>query len=525
MLIALALALLATPQDATPATVPVDSALLTVAERSEFRATATSAEVIELLEKIVARSQVMHLGEMAKSTEGKSLPLVVLANPLVTTPAEMHAAKKPIVFVFGNIHAGEVCGKEALLMLVRELATTPDHPLLDHVILLVAPNYNPDGNDKMDPGNRPGQVGPELGMGQRPNGMGLDLNRDWIKAEAPETQGFLRVLTEYDPHLVIDTHTTDGSEHQYTQTFSAPNNPTGHRPSIDFVRDTLLPTVSERLEARTGYKTCFYGDFDRRRTTWSTYSSDPRFGCPYRGLRGQLSILLEAYAYASFEDRVLCTREFVREILGYVIEKREEINALHYLAQMDTVRAAKKLEPSDLIGLRYQMAAYPRPVVRHGWAYEDGENGRPRRTDTPQDYTVVHNGRFEPTLSVRRPYAYILEPGLDAVVAKLRQHGIQVEPFTGSASTETYLVTGVERARRAFQGHNMLTLEVEATDATTAFVDASIVYLAQPLGNLAAYMLEPQATDGLAAWNILDEHVAEGKLFPIHRVLRPRDLE
>ncbi len=241
-------------------------------------------------------------------------------------------------------------------------------------------------------------------------------------------------------------------------------------------------------------------------------------------MRGQLSILSEAYSYATYENRVLATREFIREILGYVVEKREDALALHESARADAVRAGATLQPDDLVGLRYRVAAFTRPIVQHGWEYAPTERRRPQPTDVPKDYTVVHNGRFEPTVSVRRPYAYVIEPGLDAVVEKLRQHGIIVEPFSGDAHLESYLVTEMKRARREFQGHRLLTLEVEARATTAAFTDAHVVRLAQPLGNLAAYLLEPQATDGLAAWNFLDDTIAVQEMFPIRRVLTPKGL-
>ena len=135
-------------------------------------------------------------------------------------------------------------------------------------------------------------------MGQRPNGQGLDLNRDHVKLESPEARGQVKFLNEWDPHVVIDTHTTNGSRHRYTLTYAAPLNPSGDEAPIAFIRDELLPAVSASLEQRTGYATFFYGNFDREMTRWQTYSPMPRFGGPYRGLRGTMSILSEAYAYA-----------------------------------------------------------------------------------------------------------------------------------------------------------------------------------------------------------------------------------
>lgn len=500
---------------------PAAGDLATVAEASGFKATATSAQVVELLERIDERSEGMHLAELGKTHLGKSIPLVVLADPSLSTAAEARASGKPIVFAYGNIHAGEVCGKEALLMLVRELATTPHHPLLREVVLLAAPNYNADGNDEMDPGNRRGQVGPELGMGRRENAQGLDLNRDWIKLEAPETRAFVALLNEWDPHVVIDTHTTNGSRHRYTITYSAPNNPSGHEPSIRFLRDELLPAVTERMLAETGYDSFFYGDFDRAHTTWTTYSADPRYGCPYRGLRGHLSILSEAYAYATYEDRVLATRAFIVEILEYVSENAAKVKELHESARRDVAAAGLVPQPDDFVGLRHRPAAYTEPAVLRGYELEAGEDGERE----PRDYTVVHVGRFEPTVSVQRPYAYLIEPGCDALVEKLRQHGVAVEPFTGAARVEAYRITSIRRARREYQGHRHATLEVVASSDRRELGEGTVlVRTGQPLGTLAVYLLEPRATDGLAAWGFLDERLEEGDELPVLRVARPEDL-
>jgi dipeptidyl-peptidase-4 len=504
--------------------------LLTVAESSDYRATSTSEQVRALLQRLDAvddeAGDVMRLGEIGRSTKDQPITLAVIADPPVETVEQAQASGKPIVLVIGNIHAGEVCGKEASLMLARELVTTNDHPLLDDLVMLLVPNYNPDGNDAMSPDNRPGQVGPELGMGERPNAQGYDLNRDWVKLEAPETRALVALLTEWDPHIVIDTHTTNGSRHRYTLTYAEPTNPSGYQPSIAFLRDELLPSVTQRLRDRTGYDTFFYGNFNREHTVWRTYSADPRFGGPYRGLRGHMSILSEAYAYAPYKDRVLCTLEFLREIMRYAAEHGARISELHAEARRTVTEAGRNPQPDDLVGLRHRHAAFPRPVMIKGYGLTEDDSGRSVPTNEPAEHRVVHVGRFEPTVSVTRPYAYIIDPGLDGVIEKLRQHGIEVEPFDGEAIVERYSVTKIDRAKRKFQGHRLLTLDVEARDVEVRYEDgAMIVRTAQPLGTLAVYLLEPRSADGLAAWNFLDDHLAVGAAYPIARVRSARDLQ
>ncbi len=499
--------------------------LLTVAESSQFQATALHVEVMDFLRRLDEETEIARLDELGRTFEDRSIPLMILSNPPIRTPRQARESGKVIVLAFGNIHAGEVCGKEALMMLARELATKPNEPLLDELIIMLAPIYNADGNERIRKDNRRNQVGPVKGMGQRPNAQGLDLNRDWIKLDAPETLAMVRFYNEWDPHIIIDTHTTNGSHHRNTLTFAAPLNPSGHLPSIEFVRDHLLPTVSERLQNRTGYETFFYGNFNRAQTVWAAYSADPRFGGPYRGLRGQMSILSEAHAYASYKDRVLCTLEFVREILVYAAEHKNDILSLHDRAREATGERGVDPQPDDVVGVRHRIAAFTEPAVIRGYEMKYEEKRRPRPTGVPRDYTVVHLGRFEPTLSVRRPFAYLLSPDLASVVGKLRQHGIIVEPYLGEADVETYTVTAIHRAEREFQGHLTVSLDVMASANQRKFDEGTmIVPTAQPLGTLAVYLLEPQSADGLATWNFLDEHVKIGGEYPIHRVPSANDL-
>ena len=160
-----------------------------------------------------------------------------------------------------------------------------------------------------------------------------------------------------------------------------------------------------------------------------------------------------------------------------------------------------------------------------GWVEEPDANGRPRPTTEPKDYSVVHLGRFEPTLSVRRPYAYILPRGLESIVDKLRQHGIHVEPFEGEGLVEVYTIQKIDRRERAFQGHKNVLLEARSDLVRERFGQGSfLVRTAQPLGTLAVYLLEPESEDGLAAWNFFDDHISQGSVFPVLRVRSAADL-
>jgi hypothetical protein len=221
----------------------------TRAEKTQFKETSTYADVVMFLDDLQRAGAPISVKWMGSSTEGNLMPLVIASRPLVTTPSQAKASGKPIVYIQANIHAGEVEGKEAALALLRNYSRQ-EKGLLDRFVFLISPIYNIDGNEKFGPQarNRPGQVGPEL-VGVRPNGQGLDLNRDCIKAESPEMRGVLEHVYSWDPDIVFDLHTTDGTRHGYQLTYSPGMHPNSDPEIRRFTQDELLPKIRRGLHA------------------------------------------------------------------------------------------------------------------------------------------------------------------------------------------------------------------------------------------------------------------------------------
>ncbi len=313
--------------------------------------------------------------ELGRSAEGRPLPLLVLADPPVHSALEAARSGKLVALAIGNIHAGEVCGKEALPMLASEILATPHHPLLKDLVIALAPIYNADGNERVSKQNRPGQIGPEEGMGQRANARGLDLNRDFIKLEAPETRALVQFFNTWKPHLFIDTHTTNGSYHRYTITYEGPKNPAGDPRIIAFARSEFFPEVTREFEKRTGLQAYYYGNFSRDHTQWTTYPAEGRYGTTYAGMRNRLAVLSEAYAYAPYKDRVLATRDFVRECLIQAAAHKDQIIRLLDDADRAVVKSGQA-PGKDRVPIRSEARPLPNPEPILGYV-EREENGRP----------------------------------------------------------------------------------------------------------------------------------------------------
>src|SRR5438046_3228986 len=279
----------------------------TTAERTNYAATSTSAEVGAFLDSLELAGAPIAVSEMGTSALGRPIYFVIAADPAVTSGAEAVASGKLVVYLQANIHAGEVEGKEAVLALLRELAA-PRRDLLQRLVVLVAPTYNPDANDAFAPQavNRSAQNGPDL-VGQRADGLNLDLNRDYFKAEAPETRASLaRVPTTSAPAIMVDLHTTDGTRHGYLLTYAPPLDPNGPSGHTTYVRDQMLPALRRTLQDKYHEPTFDYGNVDAPLApqSWDTYAPLGWYGTNYVGLRGRMAILSEAYSHADFKSRV-----------------------------------------------------------------------------------------------------------------------------------------------------------------------------------------------------------------------------
>jgi len=493
----------------------------TRAERTSYLETSRYADVISFLDSLRGRPE-LTFGSIGKTNEGRDIPYVIASRPRVATAAEARALSRPILYVQGNIHAGEVEGKEALLAILRDLTSSSRPNALDSVVLIAVPIYNADGNERFghQEQNRGSQNGPEM-VGVRANAQNLDLNRDYIKAEAPETRASLAMFNTWDPDVFVDLHTTDGSYHGYALTYAAPLNPAA--PLGMWTRDSIMPLLRQRMQSRHGFPTFDYGDFiddDTLSKGWATFDSRPRFGTNYYGLRGRIGILSEAYSHDPFERRVKSTYAFVREILSLAAEKSAGIRKKFTVPTQIPIRSSMIPAP-DSIGVIAEVMDRTGDSTRTQAGVPKGR----RRTGRYLTVKMPVMDRFRPTLSASVPVRYVIPESDTQVVRVLRHHGITV----GQASqalpntqlmSEAYVfdVDSTIVAPRPFQGHREIRLTGRWRRDTRRIPAGSfIVSTSQPLGLLAVYMLEPQSDDGLVTWNYFDRELKPGGIYPVFK--------
>jgi hypothetical protein len=549
-LISLAVLLAAFPACVTFGLSPGGGSPATRAEATGYAETSTHTDVVAFLDSLAALGAPVGVGSIGQTTEGREIPYAVASRPRFTTPDAARASGRPIIYVQGNIHGGEVEGKEALQALLRDLLFDPEPNVLDSIVLIAVPIYNADGNESWGPQtrNRSEQHGPES-VGQRANVQGLDLNRDYMKAEAPETRGALDMFNRWSPDLLVDLHATNGSYHGYGITYAPPLIPGAAGPAAsggiapaEYARDELLPELRRRVRDRHGLESYDYGNFATRygadvntdsvRDGWFSYDHRPRFGTNYYALRGGVALLVEAYSHDPFERRVRASYDFLSEILSLAAERSAELLAVTRDDASKvgaTVAIRSELTTTPFIGdvLAEVLAEDPDSIPD-----EPGVHPGIRRTGRFRTLRIPVHDRFTPTLEVVAPRAYLIPSHYTETIEILGSHGLEIEPITTPVETdvEVFAIDSVSRAERSFQGHLETRIEGEWSAERRSFADGWYrVAVDQPFGLVAVYLLEPESDDGIVAWccpadtepwrrTFLGGALEAGAVYPVLRV-------
>ena len=513
----------------------------TVAEISDFKSTSRYEDVIANIARLKASSPLIRVETIATSTDGRDIPLLIIADPMPASPDELAGDTRIVVYIQANIHAGEVEGKEATLMYARDLLRDKSPALLKDVVLLICPVFNPDGNDQISTLNRTNQNGPENGVGVRYNGQFLDLNRDAMKAESPEVRGVLtNVFNRWDPSVFMDCHTTDGSYHVEPVTFTWAVNPNGSRSLINYMRDRMMPLVSRILADKYHILNCFYGEFYDMMDPgkgWVLDASEPRYMSNYVGLRNRLGILNENYVYADFKSRVTGCYYLIHSLIEYASAHKTEIKEL--LAKTDKETVSRGYGPSvtDSFAIEYKVKPAPSEVTIRTFEAEmvktgNGSKGY-RRTDRQKDVTIPYYIDYYPASSVKFPFAYLITVKDPRIMDLLCVHGVSVEKLAKNTEIEVerFDISELKGSERLNQGHYTNSVKGQFVNTIIEFpVGTIVVRTAQPLANVAAYLLEPQSNDGMMTWNYLDRYLVPqwGPGYypcPVYRVTNKIDIK
>ncbi len=490
--------------------------ILTVAESSDYTKTSLYDDVMSFLYRVQKRSDQVKILTLAISSEGRLVPLVVLSKDKISRPSDLAAYGKPAVLVMANIHAGEIEGKEASLMLIRDIAFGKFAGLLDTQALLFIPIFNADGNDKLGRNRR--DLGPEL-AGVRFNGQNLDLNRDYLKLESPEVCALVDLFNSWDPVLTVDMHTTNGSYHQEPVTYSTQLSPNSDKALREYMWQKFFPFVARTLKTVYGYDSVPYGNFvdsEFPEKGWISDAVEARYGQNYVGLRNRFSVLNENYSYADFKTRVLAARAFVASILAYTAKNIRVMADMVRRSDRDTsaLFAGGEFVLEFKLERLFDVTVKSYEFVKEAIKPEDRAKYPPwvgefimKKTDKLRNYEMPFLSLAAPGKSLDLPAGYVLSPFQHEALANLKRHGIHVERVLEGfrAEAESFRITAVDLDKNIFQGHVLNTVKGHYEKGEID-VPAGSYYVGmdQPLARLVPELLEPESADSLAAWGFFN---------------------
>ena len=500
----------------------------TPAETAQFRTTPSYAQTRDYLERLAAASpETLRLTRFGVSPEGRDLLLAVAASGGEFTPQAARASGKTIVMVQSGIHAGEIEGKDAALMLLRDLAVAKKHPhLLDRTILVWLPIFNVDGHENASPYNRINQNGPER-MGFRATAQYLNLNRDYMKADAPEMRDWLALYDAWLPDLFFDIHTTDGADYRYDLTWYmeqwGPLHPAVRTWQRDAFEGAILPAFD-----RKGHLSAPYLDLvDHRDITRGigNFGSGPRFSTGYVALRNRAAVLVETHMLKSYETRVRATVDLVVATLEFLARDGGALRKAVAQADADTIARAQAKDAK--LAIAFETTKQSAPFTLKGYAFTQtpsdisGDTRVRYDPSKPKTYTIPFYRDLVPVETVALPAAYLVPAAWSGIVDKLRQHHVRAEPVAAPLhlAVERYRLGDPRWDDKPFEGRHLLkdfTLATERADADFG-AGAVLVPLDQPAANVAIGLLEPRASDSLLRWGFLDA-VFEQKEYADERV-------
>lgn len=494
-----------------------DKRFVTDCELSDFVKTPRYAETVAYAQRLAEASPMVHYTTFGVSPEGRELPLLIVDKEGLASPEEIRARGRMILLVEACIHSGEPDGKDAGYMWIRDMVIRKQGvEVLDRVSVLFIPIFNVDGHENFGARNRINQNGPEE-LGTRVTGQLLNLNRDFLKADAPEMRAWLTLYNRWMPELFVDVHVTNGADFQYVMTY-------GLESHTSFLEEGLRQWTEQRFErqlnermAAVGFPIFPYFEFRNYNQPESGILIDvfdPRYSNGYASVRNRIGLLLENHIYKPYKQRVLATIEMLKACAQILGEEQQTLTALIRQADARVASSDFRKQP-----LAFEFVPANRDSVMVDFLSWERDttisdlSGAPWVTHNYEKPKTVRTSlitSFDSTISVQLPEAYILMPQWDKVRELLDLHGVRYTRLNGGEriSVETYRYTGATFATRQSEGR--IPVKAAYTTQTEELLlppGALLIDMNQPSAKAAAWLLEPSAPGSLTYWGFFNQVV------------------
>ena len=500
----------------------------THAEATGYRETPSYDDTVAFARRLAHASPCIDYESFGFSGEGRELPLVIASETGTFTPETAHAQGKAVVLIQACIHAGEPDGKDAGFALLRDLGITKTlEGLLTNVVLLFIPIYNTDGHERPSPYNRINQNGP-IEMGWRTTSTYQNLNRDYMKADTPETRAWILLWNQWKPDLFIDCHVTDGADYRCNITYHHEHHSGVDDAIVAWEREVFGGKVAPATEAAGNVISWYLEFIDNRDLTLGTrdFNGSPRFSTGYVPIRNRPGILIETHMIKDYRSRVIGTYDFLLAALKEANRDPERLRKLGREADERTVTAGKTYDPERLFPLDFALTEEVTPFQLRAFKYETEQSEvsgdlRVVYGTEPLDLTVPMYQTFRVTKAVAPPLEYIVPYQWTEVIDVLKAHGFQMKTLAEffPVEIESYRFKNITWPHGPFEGRYMPRFDVERTTETRVFPAGSVILpLNQPSAKVLMNLLEPEAPDSLVRWGFFNA-IFEEKEYGEHYVL------
>ena len=503
--------------------------LITFYEKSGKKETPRYKETLEFCRKMDASSPLISLQVMGKSARNRDIPFLVVDGQGMTDPVAIHRAGKALVLIQACIHPGESEGKDAGLMLIRDLVFgQKPSPLLNNLSILFIPIFNVDGHERFGPYNRINQNGPAE-MGWRVTAENLNLNRDYLKADAPEMQAWLAFFNHWMPDFFIDTHTTDGADYQYQLTWSM-NLYGDMDPELTrWSRDNFVEPMISQMESM-GFPVFPYiefRDWHNPKSGLESESSPPMLSQGYTSCRNRPGLLIETHMLKPYDQRVNATYHCLRISLG-ILEKEHD-HLIDLITKADSLVISPNFRKNDF-PLRFNLQQNDSIMVDFkGIAYDEVKSSLTGETwfrygKEKTTFSLPYFSKSVPSKLIKLPEAYILPPEWKIVIDRMACHGILMD--TLAMDTTIWVSTCIFRDPRwqptPYEGHHRMThILYQDTVIQCSYPAGSVIIpLGQNCARIVAHMLEPDGNGSFLSWGFFDP-VFEQKEYAERYVIEP----
>lgn len=487
-------------------------------EKSGFVSTADYEQTMEYFQRLADSSEFAWFYNFGISPQNRELEYLIVTKEDISEPefpqtgVSIRRISKPVVLIINGIHSGEIEGKDASMLLLREILVTKEKEyLLDNLNIIVVPIFNVDGHEMKRKYNRINQNGPEE-MGWRTTAQNLNLNRDWMKADAPEMQAMLNLVNEWNPDFIIDTHTTDGADYQYTITYSVEKHENIFPETAEWLKNNFIPFLEREVTLKGHlihpyvYLKNWQKGLDDGIIDWA---SSPRLSTGYFALRNRPALLVETHMIKPYKERVYSTKVAIETTLEFVFNNSTELKKINKRADSDSRNLQDNYLPLAFSNTEnFEMTNFK------GYEYywdSSAVSGTKKLvyTDREKDLQIKYFNDLVISDSVKVAKGYYIPPEYSFLVEKLKLHGIKPSFFIRKSRLDTvirYKFKNVKFSESSYEGRQTVTFDYDTSEEFVDIPAGSYLFLTESTNaRLLNNLLEPKSSDSFVRWAFMNQ--------------------